>query len=452
MRKLRIGSGAGFGGDRIEPAIDLINDGDLDYIGFECLAERTIALAVQERAADPDKGYSDLLEARFRQILPARLGKRVKVITNMGAANPQAAARKVAQIAESLQIRGLKIAAVTGDDVLHLLPEMLDLPVLETGKPLRNVRGNILSANAYCGVAGIIEALRRGADIVITGRVSDPALFLAPIMYEFGWNAGDWHRLGQGTILGHLLECAAQVTGGYFADPVFKNVPDLWNVGFPIAEIDEDGGMVITKLPAAGGMVTCATVTEQLLYEILDPAAYLTPDVIADFSRVTVRQAETDRVEVAGGTGTARSGLLKVSVGIDEGFTCEGEISFGGPGALARAQLAADIIRRRIDYLGLATDDLRFDFLGINSLYRDELSRKMSGFSEDIHEVRLRVAARTRTRETAERIGREVEALYLNGPAGGGGVRRYVRGTVGVLSVFIPESRVCPHVEILEVK
>ena len=450
MRKIKIGSGAGFGGDRIDPAIDLIKRGNLDYIGFECLAERTIALAVQQRSVDPTIGYNDLLEERFRQILPAMQGRKVKVITNMGAANPRAAAGKVAEIACELKITGIRIAAVTGDDVLHLMPRMLELPVMETGQPLRSAAGEIISANAYCGVAGILEALQKDANIIITGRVSDPSLFLAPIIHEFGWSLDHWRLLGQGTVAGHLLECAAQVTGGYFADPGVKDVPDLWQVGFPIAEIAENGVFTISKLPQTGGVVSTATVTEQLLYEILDPKAYLTPDVIADFSQVRLNQLAPDVVEISGGSGLLRSGQLKVSIGLNEGFVGEGEISYGGIGSVARARLAGEIIRKRIDYLQIPVQELRIDLLGINSIYPDGLACRLSNYSEDAHETRLRVAVRTADRQSAVQVGNEVEALYLNGPAGGGGARKYVKSLVGVLSVMIPETWVNYQVDWLE--
>jgi len=451
MRTIRIGSGAGYGGDRIDPAIDLIEQGDLDYIGFECLAERTIALAVRQRAADQDLGYNELLEERFRKILPAMSGRRVKVITNMGAANPAAAARKVAEIARSLGVDGLKIAAVTGDDLTDQLQDFMDLPVIESGQLLRNTAGKVISANAYCGVAGILDALRRGANIVITGRVSDPALFLAPVIHEFGWELNDWQRLGQGTVMGHLLECAAQVTGGYYADPGFKDVPDLWRVGFPISEIREDGQLMISKLPSAGGMVTFGTVSEQLLYEILDPAAYLTPDVVADFSRIHIYETGPDRVEVVNGSGHPKTGLLKVSIGLDEGYISEGEISYGGPGSLERARLAGEIIQKRIEYLKIPVNELRIDYLGVNSLYGNQLSRRLESYQETTPEVRLRVAARSTSHAAATLIGREVEALYLNGPAGGGGARQYVRPVIGVVSVLVPENLVRLQVDILEV-
>lgn len=284
MKTLRIGSGAGYSGDRIEPAVELAEQGDLDYLVFECLAERTIALAQQARINDPDGGYDPLLSERMRRVLPfvgEKDGRRrLRVITNMGAANPVSAASEVRRIAKKLSL-DLKVVAVVGDDVLKALrPECL----LDNGQTVESLGERLISANAYLGVDGILQALRADADVVITGRVADPSLFLAPQMFEFGWAADDWQRLGRGTLVGHLLECAGQVSGGYFADPGFKDVEDLARLGFPLAEIDAEGEALITKVAGSGGRVSGATCTEQLIYEVHDPAAYLTPDVTADFS------------------------------------------------------------------------------------------------------------------------------------------------------------------------
>ena len=285
MRSVRIGSGAGYGGDRLEPALDLIRRGNLDYLIFECLAERTIALAQLEKRHDPSRGYNSLFEYRMTAVLDALRRHPVKIITNMGAANPEAAARKTLELARAAGLLGLKVACVTGDDVLsRLSPE---LTIWESGQPLSTLGNDIISANAYLGCDGILEALNAGADIVITGRVADPALVLGPLRHAFGWAADDYDRLGKGILAGHLLECAGQVTGGYFADPGVKDVPELWNLGFPIAEVGEDGSLVITKLPGTGGLVSEATCQEQILYEIQDPTSYFTPDCTADFSGVT---------------------------------------------------------------------------------------------------------------------------------------------------------------------
>ncbi|MCK1788203.1 DUF1446 domain-containing protein, partial [Pseudomonas sp. TNT11] len=315
MKTLRIGSGAGYSGDRIEPAVELAEQGDLDYLVFECLAERTIALAQQARISDPQGGYDPLLSERMRRVLPF-VGehegrRRLRVITNMGAANPLSAAREVRRIASELGL-ALKVVAVVGDDVLDVLrPEQ----VLDNGQTLGSLGARLISANAYLGVDGILDALRAEADVVITGRVADPSLFLAPQMFEFGWAAHDWPRLGRGTLVGHLLECAGQVSGGYFADPGFKDVDDLARLGFPLAEIDAEGNAVITKVSGSGGRVSRATCTEQLIYEVHDPAAYLTPDVTADFSCVSFVEESVDRVRAQGAAGRARPERLKVNVG-----------------------------------------------------------------------------------------------------------------------------------------
>lgn len=451
MRSVRIGSGAGFGGDRLEPALDLMEKGQLDYIIFECLAERTIALAQEQKLKQPDLGYNELLEYRMAKILPLAARYKVKVITNMGAANPSAAASVVKQLAEELGIPNLKIAAVLGDDVFGQIEKYYDVPLMETGEKLSTLRKHIISANAYIGVEGIVMALQNGADIVITGRVADPSLVVGPLCFEFGWNERDYKMLGKATLAGHLLECGAQVSGGYFADPGYKDVPDLWNVGFPIAEIFENGDIVITKLEEAGGTVSPATVKEQILYEIHDPASYLTPDVIADFSQVRVKELGPNRILVTGATGRPRSGFYKTSVGYKDCFIVEAEISYGGSGAYARAKLAGEIISKRLEYLKVPVEELRTDYIGVNSLYKNAISKAQNGTNSDFRDVRLRVTARTLRKEEAVRIGYEVEALMTNGPAGGGGVRVHVKENVSIVSLLVPASEIQLKVEYQEV-
>src|SRR6202008_2963307 len=287
MRTIRIGSGAGYSGDRVEPAIELAEKGDIDYLVFECLGERTVALAQQARLKNPDAGYDPLLEERMRAVLPLCAAKGIKIVTNMGAANPEAAAKKTAEIARALGLPALKIAAVVGDDVLDACKQG-DLPILEFPGSIKKLGNRIVSANAYLGAEPIVQALSAGADIVITGRASDPALFLAPMIHAFGWGMDDWNPLGKGIVAGHLLECAGQITGGYFADPPYKDVAGLARLGFPIGEVGEDGSLVVTKVAGSGGAVTEETCKEQLLYEVHDPSRYLQPDVTADFSQMTI--------------------------------------------------------------------------------------------------------------------------------------------------------------------
>ena len=441
MKSLRIGAGAGYSGDRIEPAVELAEKGQLEYLVFECLAERTIALAQQRMAIDPHQGYDPLLEARMRACLPICHRKHIKILTNMGAANPLAAAEQTAEVARALGLKGVKIAAITGDDVLDQLWDK-DLSLIESGKPLSSIRDQMISANAYLGCQSLVEALQQGADVVITGRVADPALFLAPLMHHFGWSFADADRLGKGTLLGHLLECAAQVSGGYFADPGHKEVPNLSRLGFPIAEVQEDGRFFLTKVAGSGGCITPATCKEQLLYEIHDPAHYATPDVIADFMGVSFRELAPDKIQVRGGTGRPKSGLLKVSVGYQDHFIGEGQISYGGAGAVERAKLALEIIRDRLAFTHLNALETRFDLIGMNALYGQTLPPGQP------NEVRVRVAARTRSLSEAIKIGNEVEALYTNGPAGGGGVSKTAQEVIGIQSVLIPEEWVNPHIHL----
>jgi len=436
MKTLRIGGGAGYSGDRIEPAVDLAERGGLDYLVFECLAERTIALAQQARRSDPDAGYDPLLADRFNAVLPPCVANGVKIITNMGAANPAGAARAVARIARDLGLAGLKIAAVSGDDVMEAV-RARDLPLVETDGRVADVADRMVSANAYLGAAPIVEALAGGADIVITGRVSDPALFLAPLMHEFGWRADEWDRLGKGTVVGHLLECAGQITGGYFADPGYKDVPNLARLGFPLADVSEDGSAVIGKLPETGGRVSLKTCKEQLLYEVHDPARYYQPDVVADFSTVQLEEVGPDRVAVSGGTGHARTDTLKVSIGYFDSYVGEGQFSYAGAGALARAKLALRIVEERLKLTGVATRELRLEIIGIDSVHRGA----RAGSGPELREARIRVVGRTDSLKDAIRIGNEVETLWLNGPAGGGAWKS-AREVIAAVSTLLPRSEI----------
>ena len=445
MRTIRIGAGAGFSGDRIEPAIELAEQGGLDYLVFECLAERTIALAQQARLRDPAQGYDPLLAERMRAVLGICRAKGIKIVTNMGAANPVAAAERVAGVARGLGLVGLKVAAVTGDDVLGAV-RAGGFTLDGGGETAASLGNRLVSANAYLGAGPIVAALAGGADVVVTGRAADPAMFLAPLVHGFGWSMTDWTRLGRGTVVGHLLECAGQITGGYFADPGFKDVPDLARLGFPLAEVAEDGTAVITKVAGSGGLVSAATCKEQLLYEVHDPERYLQPDVVADFSRVAVREEGADRVRVAGGNGRPRTGTLKVSVGYVDSYVGEGQISYAGPGAVARGRLALDIVAERLRLTGLACREIRLELIGVDAI----LGPRLAQGAAEPYEVRARVAGRTDSLAEAVRIGNEVEALYLNGPAGGGGVTKSAREIVGIRSTLVPEHLVRTAVHVVE--
>jgi hypothetical protein len=446
MRKIRIGSGAGYSGDRIEPAVELAEKGDIDYLVFECLGERTVALAQQARLKNPQRGFDPLLEERIKAVLPICRQKGIKIVTNMGAANPLAAANRTLSIAQDMGLRGLKVAAVVGDDLLDVC-QVNNYAFLEIEGSLKDLGNRLLSANAYLGADSIVDALAQGADVVITGRASDPALFLAPLIHAFGWAMDDWEKLGRGTVAGHLLECAGQVTGGYFSDPGYKDVAGLARLGFPIGEVNEDGTFVLTKVAGSGGAVTAATCKEQLLYEVHDPSAYLQPDVIADVTQVRIEEIEPDRVSVTGARGRARPEYLKVSVGYLDGYIGEGQMSYAGPGALERARLALDIVRERLQLTGVQSSELRFDLIGVDSLHGAGISAQHVA----PYEVRIRVTGRTDSLAEAVRIGNEVETLYTNGPSGGGGATKSARDVVAVASVLIPRDLVKTSVHLLEV-
>lgn len=444
MRTIRIGSGAGYSGDRIEPAVELAEKGNINYLVFECLAERTIAIAQNAKLNDPTKGYDPLLVERFEAVLPICKKNGIKIITNMGAANPQAGAAKVREIAARLGLGKLKIAAISGDDVVEAL-KVSDTKILETGAPASSMASVLVSANAYVGAAPMVEALANGADVIITGRVADPSMFLAPQIHEFGWSQDDWDKIGKGTAVGHLLECGGQVTGGYYAQPGKKDVADLARLGFPIAEVSEDGAIVITKVEGSGGKVTEHTCKEQILYEVHDPKTYLTPDVTADFSQITFTEIAPNRIKVGGVTGRARTDTFKVSVGYNDGYMGEGQISYAGPGALARAQLALDIVRERLKITGVEANELRFDLIGVNSIHAGVLAP-----APEPTEVRVRVTGRCDSMKEAVRIGNEVETLYTNGPASGGGATKSAKQVVAMLSALFPRDKVVPVIEYLE--
>lgn len=448
MRTIRIGSGAGYAGDRVEPSLELIEKGNLDYISYECLAERTIAIGQQAKLKDPKKGYNGLLEARMVKALPLCWKNHVKMITNMGSANPIAAAEKTVEIAKELGLTGMKIVCVVGDDILPIIDRYQDTTVWETGEPLSKLDGQVVSANVYLGVEGIIKALEAGADVVITGRVADPAIFMAPAIYEFGWSLDDWDLLGKGTVMGHLLECGGQVTGGYYAEPGKKDVPGAGHLGFPIAEISEDGSLVITKVEGSGGLVIPDTCAEQICYEIHDPENYITPDCVANFKGVTFTQEGKDRVRVTGVTGKEKTDTFKCSIGYKDCFIGDGEISYGGPGCLGRAKLALEILKERLELVAPGQfDEMKFDIIGCNSIYWNPDFK----YNEEPSEVRVRVAGRAKTKAVADLVANEVEALYTNGPAGGCGAVKRTRDIVSVASILIDRNDVKPEIVVYTV-
>lgn len=439
---IRIGCGAGFANDRIDPAVDLARRGQLDFLFFEGLAERTLAHSQLARSADPSTGFNPHLERRLDAVLAACRDNGTRIVTNMGAANPTAAGQVAAAAATRLGYKGLRIAVVEGDNVSDRIDR--STPLLEGGT-LDDVGKPLIGANAYLGADIIAEALDTEADIVITGRVADPALVLAPLIHSFGWRGDDWRKLGAGTLVGHLLECSAHVTGGCFADPGSKDVPNLAFIGYPLAEVEPDGSAIITKLAATGGCVTRATVLEQLFYEVHNPAAYVTPDVVADFSKVEADDLGSDRVRVSGAGGSKRPDQYKVTLGFDGGYLAEADIGYAGAGAASRARLAAAIVRERMAKLH-GVGDLRTDLIGLNSFHATARPMDVEG---DARDVRMRAALRTHNRATADALVAEVEALWIAGPAGGGGMRGRVVPTVMTRSALIDRTLVKPRITVL---
>ncbi|CAM3020274.1 acyclic terpene utilization AtuA family protein [Paenibacillus sediminis] len=441
MKKIRIGAGQGFYGDSILPAIETAQKGNIQYICFDCLAELTLAILQKDRKKDPSKGYTADISVTIRELLPVIKEKGIKLLTNAGGMNPLGAQQEVLRIVRELGIEGLKVAVVTGDDVLDRLEEWRQdgiwLAHMEDGRDIESIQDRILFANAYLGSGPIVEALREGADIVITGRVTDSALFLAPLIYEFGWEQDEWDRLAQGILMGHLMECSGQSTGGNFSGD-WQSIEDLDQIGFPVAEVSEDGEFVLTKTEGTGGLVSIDTVKEQLLYEIHDPSAYMTPDIVLDMTEVRLEDIAPNQVRVTGARGKKPTNMLKVVMGYADGFMGQAICGYSWPDALAKAQNADQIIRRQLQQMGLQYEEIQTDYMGYNSLH-GPLSKLPE---EELNEVYLRIAVRTRNREDAAKLGRLFPPLMLSGPPSMGGFLGMMkpRELLGMWSCLVPRD------------
>lgn len=442
--RVRIGCGAGYAGDRWEPALECVERGDIQYLVYETLAERTIALGQLEKLRDPARGYNPMLEPRLKLVLREALQRGIRIVSNMGAANPMAAGEAVLRVARELGIAKLKLAVVLGDDVTELV-RGIDAPLMETGEPLDSIKPLMVSANAYLGADTVAKALATGADVVITGRVADPSLFVGCMFDGLGWGSDDYARLGQATVAGHLMECAGQITGGYFADPGYKDVANLARLGFPVCEMHADGAAFITKPEGSGGAVTLATCKEQLLYEVHDPASYVTPDCVADFTGVRFNERARDQVAFSGGRAAPRTATYKVSVGYRAGYAGEGHMTYAGPGALNRAELAGGIVRERLALRKIALEELRVDLIGHSSLH----AAASRGGNSEPYEIRLRVTGRAQNKADAAAVGEEVQTLYTNGPYGGASDFMQVKEVVGVRSILLERGHVKTDVRML---
>lgn len=451
MKTVHIGCGAGFMGDRFDASLAILRAMEArvgpKYLMFEVLAERTLAVAQNVRRADPSKGYSPYLDHYIRPALARAKELGVTVVSNMGAANPVGAARRVMEIAAELGVESPRIAALTGDDLLATIPAG-EIAAMDTMEGIGLEGRPIVAANAYLGARAVARAVATGADVVLVGRTTDSALALGPLIHEFGWTDDDLDRLAQGTVAGHLLECGGQVTGCYFADPGFKDVPDVAHAGFPIAEIAEDGTFTITKPDGTGGLVNRQTVTEQLLYEMHDPAAYLVPDVTLDCTGLEATETGPDRVHVSGAVGHAPPPTLKATVSVDGGWLGEAFMTYSGPNALARADLAGEIVRTRLADHGL-NEPVRIEVLGTGATHDGgSADRRAARSLPTDGEYTVRIAAQSASKDRAEMICDELMMLYCSGPAAGGGFRGSVTSQIATASVLIPRERVEPHIRI----
>ena len=433
---IRVGTGAGFSDDRIEPAADLAERGKLDYLVFECLAERTIARENLARLKDPERGYTPYLVERFQAVLPACMKNNVRIVTNMGAANPQGAARALRREAKAMGFADLPVAVVTGDDVADIVRKNPQLPLMENGEPVESLIPRMASANVYLGADVIRDGLSTGAAVVMTGRVADPSLFLGTMLHGLGWSYDDYPKLAVGTLAGHLMECAAQVTGGCFVDPGKKDCDDPVTPGFPYADIRADGSLTLGKLEDSGGRLDVMTCTEQILYEMHDPSSYITPDCILDITDVEFAQDSKHRVRATGAKARPRTPTYKVVVGYHDGYIGEGEVAYAGPNAVARAKLAERIVRERLAKRGFTYPEIRVDYIGMSSLHG------MGEGRPEPYEIRLRIAARSPDRKAALAVGFEVRTLHVNGPSGGGGGSNAIREVLAVKSILIPRAMV----------
>lgn len=444
-----IGCGAGFSGDRTDAARPLV-DALMTYdtpraLMFETLGERTLAAAQLRRVNDPESGDEPLLEEFLAPILGDCITHQITILGNFGAANPDAARRRISRLAHQAGYPNACLATVHGDDVRERLNE-LDWLAWEGERRSLPELEYVVAANVYLGAGALIDAMGLGAHVVITGRVADPALALAPLCYHHDWARDDWDRLAAGTLAGHLIECGTQVTGGYFADPGFKDVPGMATLGYPLVEVERDGRLVITKPPGTGGLVTEQTVKEQLLYEIHDPGAYITPDVVIDLRDVNIRQLSKDRVEVTGVRGKPAPERLKTTISFLDGYQGEAEISYAGPNAYARATLARETLRQRLAMRCPPSLRSRFDLIGVSSVFDGDAQYSAAPIHDMANDIRLRLAVEHCDKHAVELATQELLALYCCGPAGGGGVRRQHSQRLKTASFLVPRHQVVPTV------
>jgi hypothetical protein len=447
---VRVAAGQGFWGDWLEAPRRQVEGGDIDYLMLDYLAEVTMSILQKQKERDPKLGYARDFVGAIESVLPAIAKRGVRVIANAGGVNPPACAEAIRGVADRGGVRDkVRVGVVTGDDLLPRLDELLaaghELRNMDTGEALDTVRDRVLSANAYIGSVPIVEALDRGANVVITGRSTDTALTMAPLRYEFGWAADDWNKLAAGIVAGHIIECGAQCSGGNCLFD-WRNIPDLADVGYPIVEARPDGTFDIAKHPHTGGRISVQSVTEQLVYEMGDPHSYITPDVIADFTSIELGAAGPDRVHVFGIQGRPATDKLKVSIAYRAGFKAVGTLVYSWPDALDKARKADEVLRTRLDRLGLRFEQFLTEFVGVSATHGP-----LAGAAHDAPEVQLRVGVRSPDRATVERFTRELAPLVLNGPptvTGFAGGRPKLEEIVAYWPALIDKSVVRTQVEV----
>ena len=450
-RVVRIAAGQGFWGDWLEAPVRQVKGGPIDYLMMDYLAEVTMSIMQKQKSRDPKAGYARDFVPLMERILPDVVGKGIRVTSNAGGVNPRGGAEAVLEAARRLGLGGkVRVGLVTGDNILGRLDELIaaghPLADLETGRPLAEIRDKVLSANAYLGMAPIVEALRGGADVVVTGRVTDTGLTLGPIFHEFGWSPDDWDKVAAGTVAGHIIECGAQASGGNLLKG-WRSVKGLADPGFPIVEAAADGSFVVTKHPHTGGLVSVASVTEQLVYEMGDPRSYITPDGVADFTTIQLEQAGRDRVRVSGIRGGPRTPMLKVSIAYFYGYKAVGTLVYAWPDAYDKARAADRVLRQRLEELGLGFEQILTEFVGVDATH-GRLSGKPS---PDLPEVQLRIGVRARKRAPVERFTREIAPLVLTGPpsvTGFAGGRPAVEEVVAYWPALVDRRQIEPHVRV----
>lgn len=452
MKTVKLGAGMAFWGDSIRPAIDMVERADIQYLCCDHLAELTMAILSKRMERDPELGYTpDLLEL-LRAVLPTARRRGITIVSNAGGANPRAAARKVAELCAELGLADTRIAVVLGDDVRSdidaLMADGVTFENIDTGEPLSTVRDRMTQANVYTGSEGIVEALGMGADIVICGRVTDIALYLGPLIHEFGWSWDDWDRLAGATAAAHIVECGAQSTGGLFSKG-WQDVPGMVDMGYPLAEVFEDGTAIIMKTPGSGGEVTVASVSEQMVYEVLDTANYLTADVVADFTDIELEQLTSDSVRVSGVTGKPAPATLKVNMGYRAGFIGSAQFTYTWPDAVIKAERAVELLEERLERANFVFDDKRVEYIGANSIWAPLVPPPSD---PDALEVTVRYAARVPDRAEARKIFTELVPICNNGPAGMGGLgtRLPITELFGIWPALIPREKVVQRAELLE--